>query len=124
MAIPDSEPSPTIILAAIKKMEEDMNARFNHLGSSLQSVQTSLAEHTTRIIDLKGKASDHETRITTLEGQYEELLTANKAMKLKLIHLEGRSRRSNIKITGLEEKIKKGRPTQFMAELIPKLLGI
>jgi hypothetical protein len=44
MTSPDSEPSPTIILAAIKTMEGDMNAQFNHLDSSLQSVQTSLAE--------------------------------------------------------------------------------
>ena len=74
IASPDSEPSPTIISAAIKTMEEDMNARFNHLDSSLQSVQTSLAEHTTHIIDLEGNAGDHETCIATLEGQYEELL--------------------------------------------------
>jgi chromosome segregation ATPase len=91
MANPDSEPSPTIILGAIKKMEEDMNTQFNHLNSSLQSVQASLAEHTTRIIDMEGSAGDHKKHIATLEGQYEELLTANKTMKLKLIDLEGRS---------------------------------
>lgn len=68
----------TVKLAAIKKMEEDMNAQFNHLDLS---VQTSLADHTTHIIDLEGNTGDHETRITTIKRPYEEHLTANKAIK-------------------------------------------
>lgn len=37
--------------------------------------------------------------------------------------LEGRFRHNNIKIMGLPEGEEKGRPTEFVFELIPKLLG-
>lgn len=118
-------PQPTLanILAAIAKMEGDMNTRFDTLDSKLHLVQASLAEHTTRITDLECCASDYETRITSLERRHEELMGMNKATKSKLIDLENRSRRSNIKITGLPEKVERGNPTQFVADLLPQILG-
>lgn len=47
----------------------------------------------------------------------------NQATKHTLIDLKNRSRRSNIKITGLPEKVEKGSPTHFVAEFLPQLLG-
>lgn len=76
-----------------------------------------------RIADLEGCATDHETRITDLEKRCEELTEINKTTKRKLIDLESRSRRSNIKILGPPEKAEKANPTQFVAEFLPQLLG-
>uniref|UniRef100_A0A8C9ZAX5 L1 transposable element RRM domain-containing protein n=1 Tax=Sander lucioperca TaxID=283035 RepID=A0A8C9ZAX5_SANLU len=121
---PSQQPTLTVILAAIQKLEEDMNSRFNALDSKLEQVQTSLTDHAARIADLEGCATDHESRITVLEKRCEKLTEINKATKHKLIDLESRSRRSNIKISGLPEKAEKGNPTQFMAEFLPQLLGI
>lgn len=100
-----------------------MTTRFNTLDSKLHLVETSLADHATRIADLEGSMTDHETRITDLERCCEELKESNKATKLKLLDLESRSRRSNIKITGLPEKVKTGNPSQFKAKFLPQLLG-
>ncbi|KAL6477455.1 hypothetical protein MHYP_G00132900 [Metynnis hypsauchen] len=47
----------------------------------------------------------------------------NEALRLKLDDLEGRSRRNNIKIVGVPEGEEKGKPTEFVANLLPKLLG-
>ena len=47
----------------------------------------------------------------------------NKKLRAKLCVLEGRSRRLNIKIVGITEGEEKGRPTEFVSNLIPKLLG-
>lgn len=118
-----SQPTLASVLAAIGKLDDDMNARFNTLNSNLHQVQTSLADHTARISDLEGFASDHESRIAALEKRCTELLETNKSTKRKLIDLENRSRRCNIKVTGLPEKVEKGNPTQFVAELLPQLLG-
>lgn len=41
----------------------------------------------------------------------------------KIDELEGRSRRNNIKILGIPEDEEKGRPTELIAELLPKLFG-
>lgn len=46
----------------------------------------------------------------------------NIATKHKLIDLKSCSRCSNIKITGLPEKMEKGNPTQFVAELLQQIL--
>ncbi|CAM4609735.1 unnamed protein product [Leuciscus chuanchicus] len=42
-------------------------------------------------------------------------------LKSKLNDLEGRSRRNNIRIVGIPEGAEKGRPTEFVAELIKQL---
>lgn len=110
------------VLAAIGKLDEDMNTRFNTLDSTLHQVQTSLADHTTRIADLEGFAADHESCITALEKWCTKLLEINKSTKRKIIDLENRSRCCNIKITGLPENVEKGNPTQFVTELLPQLL--
>lgn len=47
----------------------------------------------------------------------------NEALRLKVIDFEARSRRQNIKIIGLPEKIEGGRPREFLMKFIPELLG-
>lgn len=92
--------------------------------TQLHAVQTSLIDNTTRIADLEECANSHETCIAAQEKRCKELCEINKATKTKLIDLEGRSRRSNIKITGLPEKAENGKLTQFVVEFLPKLLGV
>lgn len=67
------------------------------------------------------QASDHETRILSLETSLATLSKENKMLKSKLNDLEGRSRRNNIRIVGIPEGAEKGRPTEFVAELIKEL---
>ena len=117
------EPTLSTILAAIKSLEGDMNARFNALDSKLNHVESSLANHATRISDLEQSGNDYETRMAKLEKSYNELMESNKAIQRKLIDISGRSRRSNIIISGLREKLEQGNPTQFITDLLPKLLG-
>lgn len=123
---PDAQAEPSLanIFAAIQKVEGDIKVRFNALDAKLHAVQTSLNDHTTRIDDLEESGNDYETRIAALEKLCDELVKTNKAMKTKLIDLEGRSRRCNIKITGLPEKVEDGKPTEFVAGFLPKLLGL
>ncbi|KAJ8348917.1 hypothetical protein SKAU_G00275060 [Synaphobranchus kaupii] len=47
----------------------------------------------------------------------------NNMLKLKVDDLEGRSRRNNIKIVGIPEREEGNKPAEFIAALIPKLLG-
>lgn len=122
-AINSPEPTLANILAAIGTLKDDITIRFNGVDATLHSVQASLSDHKTRITDLEGAVTDHDTRLADLERYCEELKVSNTAMKRKLIDLESRSRRSNIKITGIPEKAENGNPTRFIADLLPKLLG-
>ncbi|XP_029902358.1 NACHT, LRR and PYD domains-containing protein 12-like [Myripristis murdjan] len=63
----NSEPTLANILAAIGKLEHDINSRFTALDSKLHLVQTSLADHAAHIAELEGCATNHEIRITDLE---------------------------------------------------------
>ncbi|XP_036956149.1 uncharacterized protein LOC119020713 [Acanthopagrus latus] len=41
----------------------------------------------------------------------------------KLDDLEARSRRQNIRVVGIKEKMENGRPMEFISQVLPKLLG-
>ncbi|KAK7925063.1 hypothetical protein WMY93_007373 [Mugilogobius chulae] len=76
-----------------------------------------------RIGGVENKAVNHEQRIKVMETSLEELRQQNKTLRSKLSDLEGRSRRNNLKIVGIPEGEEKGRPTDFVSHLIPKLFG-
>ncbi|MGL4992427.1 MAG: hypothetical protein ACRC57_14905, partial [Sarcina sp.] len=52
-----------------------------------------------------------------------ELSKQNSQLRAKVLDLEARSRRHNIKIVGIQEDEEEGKPTEFVSRLIPQLLG-
>lgn len=76
-----------------------------------------------RISELEGARAEQDSCISELETLCQDIVAANKALHAKLDDLEGRSRRQNIKITVLQEKVENGCPTEFVEKLIPALLG-
>ncbi|KAL0148821.1 hypothetical protein M9458_055830 [Cirrhinus mrigala] len=104
-------------------MDFSMNARFNSLEASLSGVQSTLTANTSHIADLEEASTDYEHCISHLEQLCSCLSQENMSLKAKVTDLEVRSRRQNIKITGLPENIEKGNPTRFVSELLPSLLG-
>ncbi len=111
------------VLTAIQALDKSMNDRFTSVESTLSLMQTSLSEINSRTSELEGARAEQESRISDLEALCQDIVAANKALHAKLDDLEGRSRRLNIKITGLQEKVENGRPTEFVEKLIPDLLG-
>lgn len=79
---------------------------------------------TERIVAAEEQGSDHERRIQTLELCLTDMKKSNERLLTKIDDIEGRSRRNNIKIVGIPEDEEKGRTTDFIAGLIPKLLGV
>lgn len=120
---PQEDVSQSLILEAIRRMENSMNTRFDNLETTLAGVKNAVAANTTRITSLEDCHGDLDARLTELEKSYGELSAQNKLLKAKVIDLEGRSRRQNIKILGLPEKVERGSPTAFVTDLLPKLLG-
>lgn len=60
--------------------------------------------------------------IWRVEKQCAELLDVCKRLRDKCNNLESHSRHINIRLIGVAEKEENGRPTEFIAELLPKLL--
>lgn len=112
------------ILAAINNMNKIMKDRFNDLEATLASTQATLLNLVDRIKEVEDAASNHEGRLSKLEGTCARIQAENEALRVKVIDLEARSRRQNIKIIGLPEKIEGGRPRDFLVKFIPELLGV
>ncbi len=94
-------------------MENSMNARFDNLETTLAGVKNAVASNTSRIINLEEWHGEFDGHLAELEKSYDDLCVQNKLLKAKVNNLEGRSRRQNIKIVGLPEKIERGSPTAF-----------
>lgn len=119
----DEELSLSPILGAIRRMENLMNDRFDNLETTLAGLKTAVASNTSRIVNLEDWHGESDVRLADLEKSHDDLCAQNKLLKAKVNDLEGRSRRQNIKIVGLPEKIERGSPTTFVSDLLPKLLG-
>lgn len=116
-------PETSAVLAAIQEMSNKMDCRFNSLETTLKENQAMLTEHANRITAVENMSSDHDDKLLKLEQQAVRLENANKALYEKVVDLEARSRRQNIKIIGLAENIENGRPVDFVANLFPTLFG-
>lgn len=111
------------IMEAIKTMNSSMNEKFDSLESTLSQTLVSLSEVTSRVTELEKANADYEGRISELEAHCRDWFETCKSLSSKLDDLEGRSRRQNIRIIGLPEKVEEGRPTQFVADFLVKILG-
>ncbi|MEQ2196050.1 hypothetical protein XENOCAPTIV_022998, partial [Xenoophorus captivus] len=67
--------------------------------------------------------SNHEGCLSKLEETCARIQAESKALRVKMIDFEARSRRQNIKIIGLPEKIEDGHPREFLMKFILELLG-
>lgn len=103
----------------LDKIISAFDERFDKLAATLRAIQTTQRELNERVET--GQASDHDTHILTLETSLDTLSKENKMLKSKFSDLEGRSRCNNIRIVAIPEVAEKGRPNEFVVELIEHL---
>ncbi|KAL1276907.1 hypothetical protein QQF64_023580 [Cirrhinus molitorella] len=111
------------IMEPIKSMNVSMNEKFESLETTLSQTLATLSEVTLRVTELERASADYEGCISELEAHCRDWFDTCKSLSSKLDDLKGRSRRQNIKIIGLPEKVKEGRPTQFVANFLVQILG-
>lgn len=109
------------VLSEIQKINMMMTERFDGLEASLATAQASLTSICGRLQEVENASSDHDHCLFLVEKTCLKLQADNEALCLKVLDLEGQSRRQNIKIVGLPEKIENGRMVEFL--FLPKLLG-
>lgn len=127
-AMVDCEPSAegaqsTLVEKMLDRILESMNKRFDMLEEKLETLTNNQTALTMRVEEVEQQGSDHERRIQALEKKLTETQEINNKLSIRINDLEGRSRRNNIKIVGIPEGEEKGRPTEFVTGLIPKLFG-
>lgn len=67
--------------------------------------------------------SDIQKLLTGMEERITDILQENKQLKLKVDDLENRSRRCNIRITGIPEQAEGARPTTFIESFLAEIFG-
>uniref|UniRef100_A0AAR2K2F4 L1 transposable element RRM domain-containing protein n=1 Tax=Pygocentrus nattereri TaxID=42514 RepID=A0AAR2K2F4_PYGNA len=102
---------------------DNISSRLSNMEQTLAAVRTELKDFKEALSSLGETVSAHDSRIDALETALKGLERANATMQLKIDDLEGRSRRNNIRIIGIPEGTEGTRPTDFVAGLLPKLLG-
>lgn len=125
------EPSAALTLDAITELLEkhrealaaEFKTTFSQLDSKLDQTRLAVEEHGQRVSSLELAVEDLHQRVIDLEETCSTLRESNAHLKAKVIDLESRSRRQNIRILGLPESIERGHPAEFFSKLLCQIFG-
>lgn len=126
-ANPDEDKTYAICKEMCKEMSVSIlgkiDERFDAFDTRFETLLSEQANLRERLDNQEQAACSLDLRVTTLENKCEALTKHANQLQNKLLDLEARSRRHNIKIVGIEEGAEKGNPTDFVSKLIPELVG-
>ncbi|KAL6461050.1 hypothetical protein MHYP_G00310160 [Metynnis hypsauchen] len=106
-----------------KSLSAEFRSSISILETKLDSIHTTVSEYNQKIISLESNASLLDERVLALEAICCTLKETNDKLSARVIDLESRSRRNNIRIVGLTESIEGPRPTAFFSELLAEVFG-
>ncbi len=101
----------------------DFKTSFNQLEKKFEQVRSVVDEHGQRLSSLELASDDLSQRVSELENVCSGLRESNTKLTAKVVDLEGRSRRQNIRILGLAESIEGERATHFFSDLLCEIFG-
>lgn len=122
---PDSESEEDIksILLDVKSYLKEIDGKIDTLASRLDKVSRKVDRHETRLTELETRTSEVEDRQTAVHEHIARVDPTLDALKAKAEDLEGRSRRNNVRVTGIPETTDIANMEQFMETLFKDLFG-
>lgn len=124
LADPDTDASKLLTLPDMERLLTSMEERIiAKLSAQLSANRAIIDQHHESIQQLETSLNDTQERLERLESTCAVLSRDNKELKVKLDDLENRSRRNNIRIIGLPEKIEGQQPTAFIDTLMREIFG-
>lgn len=117
-------PATAGILGAIAALKKDIASKLdgvltvtNGIQSDLKDFATRLEQAEDRIGNIEDDFTGEKTKTAVLEKQGAELTA-------KIDDLENRSRRSNLRLVNLPEKVERGNAVAFLEKLLPDILRL
>ncbi|KAJ1148908.1 hypothetical protein NDU88_001732 [Pleurodeles waltl] len=107
-------------IAAVGRKLEGMDSAMASLTAEKKSMRFDVAGFQTQVTGLEQRVATVETRIASWGYRDQELLY----LRSKLIDLEDRSRRDNIRFLGFLENVEGTDIHSYLRETLPKLTGI
>ena len=128
---PDSEKIMMAIESLGTKMDtqtaalrQEIVSIRQELHSTVNSLQSANAQNTKRIDDLEQSTTEWSSSVMTLETTVRQLQSEVCSLADKCLDLEGRSRRQNIRLIGIEEGVEGKNPRQFCATILKEILDL
>ncbi|KAJ1126656.1 hypothetical protein NDU88_005063 [Pleurodeles waltl] len=107
-------------ISAIGRKLEGMDSAMASLTAETKSMRLDIAGFQTQVTELGQRVTTVETRIASWVDRDQELLY----LRSKLIDLEDRSRRDNVRFLGFPENIEGVDIHSYLQKTMPKLTGI
>lgn len=112
-----NDPSLATVIELIETFRSESRASMDTLQSSLDSFGSRLTEAETAL-------QLCDDRITALESKCAALESSNKKLVAKTEDLESRSRRQNLRVLGIPEKMEGPQVTSFMTKFFTEVVNI
>lgn len=120
----DNDNPPTASLADIQKLLAGMEERIiSSLAAQISANHAAIAKHDQTIQAIETSMNDFHGRLTTLETAVGKFKKENEQLQLKVDDLENRSRRCNVRITGIPEGAEANQPTSFIESCLGEIFG-
>ncbi|KAK7117362.1 hypothetical protein R3I94_013542 [Phoxinus phoxinus] len=110
-------------VSLMTKFQSEFNTAFSKLEERVDKFQNTLLDHQHRLSSLETFADSTSQDMKTMEAELAAISEANAKLQTKLVDLEGRSRRNNIRIVGLPENIEGAHPTAFFSQVLVEVIG-
>lgn len=107
-----------------ENLKVDIDSVRSELTASVANVQASLTSQDARIKDLERAADFSGDCVTQLNSTVMQLQKTVKELQTKCEDLEGRSRRNNLRLIGIEEGVEQGQPIKFVSDLLQDILEL
>ncbi|KAJ1184735.1 hypothetical protein NDU88_001538 [Pleurodeles waltl] len=107
-------------ISAVGRRLEGMDSRMISLTEETKSMHLDIAGFQSRVATLEQRVTAVETQTTLTEDRDQELLY----LRNKVIDLEDRSRRDNVRFFGFPEEIEGADAQSFLENTLPQLTGL
>ncbi|XP_059848464.1 uncharacterized protein LOC132406661 [Hypanus sabinus] len=118
---------PTEIPAVLERHREDIlkefRTWFNQLDAKLDRINARVDDHAEHLSRIDSTSEDLKRRIEYLETLSSSLEEKNSKLLSKMVDLESRSRRCNLRILGLPEATEQGPLVKYFSDFLCEIFG-
>lgn len=122
-----NEPIMAMLKATLEEHKTSLSAEFKasveRFEAKLDNIQSTINSHNQRITSLENAVTASSDEVQDLTAKLTAVVDDNAKLKAKLVDLEGRSRRNNVRVIGVPEDIEWPRPTAFFSQLLVDVFG-
>lgn len=101
----------------------ELAGALSPVNATLEQVKSYYEAHDERLREVEDGLNDYSDRLVNVETAMDALRRENVSLKEKLDDLENRSRRSNVRVVGIPEKMEGSDPIKFITDFFEEVLG-